>query len=745
MNTSCHVPEASVEALYHYRPLSDSDEIRLATLFPGAFHDPIQLHISHVHHAVHAQQYNTKISITDLKGTLPNNWEVHETTENQVFFYYEDDDGSNWKASWEHPDPSIDSSLYTIPGNDTELDSHSLRYEALSYTWGSIQDSEAALITDDTSAAFATLPIGLNLSSALRHLRYKDRSRALWVDAICINQSDMSERATQVKRMADIYQQASRVVVWLGPDDDSSALAIKTLDYLGRQVVTTKDSWIFCTPDSEEPYWCEASCKLPYSKETWEAISTLLARSWFERVWVIQEIQLANHHALIQCGTHEISWSNFRKAMVTLWNKNNMPSILPRSKLAFVEELTKNLKQASSLQILRLARNRRCNDPRDLIFALMGLFPRSFSEVLSPSYSATVDEVYKDVTIGHIGHAKRLDLLRNCNLTAPSQDKLISWVPDFSASWSWPKPIESQFAAGYSASIAKLLNSSTIEVMGVFCTIIKDVMPITSIPCLSHEGQYKVTNSVNDRASHKASDTHQPTSSEEGTYHNGEPLCDVYTKITAGNYLRERFPANNVPTLNEWASHLATHDLGISQAEHGNSVIGLSSFHEDYSRDLLRQRTFIRTTEGYLGLGPTDAHQGDVIVVLLGCDSPMALRPDSGTKYRVVGECYVYGLENARALLGPLEDHWTVQVLSEHRREYKFLNTETGVLTDDDPRLPSLEKNWERIMDIETTSGPTTFQLYKNKETGEIINYDPRMTLETFESKGITVENFALI
>jgi hypothetical protein len=326
MQSPGHYSGVSGQVPYLYKPLSHPREIRLAILPAGKFHEPIRLHISHAQHTVFAKQNNTKISITELKGTLPEKWNVYETIEGQAFFYYEEDDGSNWKATWEHPDPTFDNSLFSASGNNLEPSSHSLVYEALSYTWGSDQARVAVLITDDTSAVPAVLLIGSNLSSALRHLRYQDRSRSLWIDAICINQSDISERTAQVRRMAEIYEQASRVVVWLGPGDNSSALAIKTLDYLGRQVVTTTDMWMFCTPDSEEPYWCEANCKLPYDERTWEAISELLARPWFTRVWVIQEIQLANHDAVMQCGAHEISWSNFRKAIVTLWVSGNASS-----------------------------------------------------------------------------------------------------------------------------------------------------------------------------------------------------------------------------------------------------------------------------------------------------------------------------------------------------------------------------------------------------------------------------------
>lgn len=81
----------------------------------------------------------------------------------------------------------------------------------------------------------------------------------LWIDAICINQSDIKEREEQVARMAHIYKRARRVVVWLGDTDEdhNGGLALRTMDYLGRQVVVTHDGWSFADPDADEPYWCE--------------------------------------------------------------------------------------------------------------------------------------------------------------------------------------------------------------------------------------------------------------------------------------------------------------------------------------------------------------------------------------------------------------------------------------------------------------------------------------------------------
>lgn len=83
-------------------------------------------------------------------------------------------------------------------------------YDALSYCWG----SEAAPAT--ITCGSHTLAISLSLSLALRHLRLANAARRLWVDALCINQSDPLEKSVQIQQMMTIFEKAETVVAWLG-------------------------------------------------------------------------------------------------------------------------------------------------------------------------------------------------------------------------------------------------------------------------------------------------------------------------------------------------------------------------------------------------------------------------------------------------------------------------------------------------------------------------------------------------
>ncbi|KAF2140508.1 uncharacterized protein K452DRAFT_200416, partial [Aplosporella prunicola CBS 121167] len=86
------------------------------------------------------------------------------------------------------------------------------KYKALSYVWGSAKVLRP--ISLDGREYFVTA----NLAYALRRLRQRHSPRpvTLWIDALCINQSDNTERSCQVSLMRDIYMGAEEAYVYIG-------------------------------------------------------------------------------------------------------------------------------------------------------------------------------------------------------------------------------------------------------------------------------------------------------------------------------------------------------------------------------------------------------------------------------------------------------------------------------------------------------------------------------------------------
>ena len=107
-----------------------------------------------------------------------------------------------------------------------------------------------------------------------------------WIDAICINQDDTTERAHQVRLMAGIYRTAFDVLVWLGPAYENSDIAMAELE-------------------SHQGDWRAVR------KATWTlALGGLCSRSYWRRLWVLQELKLAKEKR-IMCGTKIIAWKSF--------------------------------------------------------------------------------------------------------------------------------------------------------------------------------------------------------------------------------------------------------------------------------------------------------------------------------------------------------------------------------------------------------------------------------------------------
>ena len=111
--------------------------------------------------------------------------------------------------------------LHLKPGDENDRIEGSLRlleldteppsqYDCVSYVWGNPKSTNSAIINDKD------VPVTKNLHDILRHIRSKAKTVVVWADAICINQSDPSEKSRQVAFMAEIYRHCSKVFVWLG-------------------------------------------------------------------------------------------------------------------------------------------------------------------------------------------------------------------------------------------------------------------------------------------------------------------------------------------------------------------------------------------------------------------------------------------------------------------------------------------------------------------------------------------------
>lgn len=87
-------------------------------------------------------------------------------------------------------------------------------YVAISYTWGSSVTPHQLLVND------GLLNITESAHDVLSSKPMMESGYFLWIDAVCINQSDIEEKSQQVRLMGEIYSRAEVVRIWLGPSSE---------------------------------------------------------------------------------------------------------------------------------------------------------------------------------------------------------------------------------------------------------------------------------------------------------------------------------------------------------------------------------------------------------------------------------------------------------------------------------------------------------------------------------------------
>ncbi|KAI1174997.1 heterokaryon incompatibility protein-domain-containing protein [Nemania sp. FL0916] len=262
-----------------------------------------------------------------LRITTGKNWFIQLERENEQQFQYsklgEDEIRILRLYQSKHPDEPLRADLFK-----RKLDDVAGGYEALSYCWGTqkatynihIRDLNATTPGRRNMAVTATpesmwqtavnaishtdFKIRRNLHDALLRLRSKYRDVYLWVDAICIDQSEKGkvEKAKQLAMMARIYNLASNVCVWLGEGYDGAESAF----CLVRDIMNYRNF--------------DEMILDPGAQEAWRNLISIMKAPWFGRRWVIQEIALSRD-ASIHCGDRSLHWDDFADAVSLLMEK----------------------------------------------------------------------------------------------------------------------------------------------------------------------------------------------------------------------------------------------------------------------------------------------------------------------------------------------------------------------------------------------------------------------------------------
>jgi hypothetical protein len=327
-------------------------------------------------------------------------------------------------------------------------------YKALSYVWGN--DQETLPISIDGRVYQVTV----NCHAALQRLRLAEEVVTLWIDSICINQTDVYEKSFQIVLMTDIYRLAEEVYVWLGRsrrerdanDEPEEVMAITLIKDLAksREIFDDPNEFIkVCTGGDEVDI-------------RWKALAKLFQHKWFERLWVQQEIVVAKRVkvlgltycipweylavAALAIEHHVKIWDNVSDSPENLiWNRGlkvrigevgHMNVIRRCWPQWFYDREARQVRGVSLLQLLQNTRHYKCLNPLDKCFAIFGLVGAEGLDLfmLQTNYRLSVEELYAFASWYMVKDTKDLEVLCLAGLgnhSAEADPKVPSWVVDW--------------------------------------------------------------------------------------------------------------------------------------------------------------------------------------------------------------------------------------------------------------------------------------------------------------------------
>jgi len=581
-------------------------------------------------------------------------------------------------------------------------------FMALSYVWGDASKRRELLVVEaedalcpPNPATTKRLSVTANLAEALQYFPWPDKHKIIWIDAICINQEDLVERAEQIKFMPRIYSSAGTVIAWLGAPTHDNNLAMTLLHRISESVHVDRESHEIYRKESEwttekgpmffyYQLFLDPNFPLPWDGPESQALESLFNRPWFERLWIRQEICLGGKRGVLLCGNSSIEWSAFENAAIFLDIKikdNGHPQLEQwRNRTALVVEVGRqNMSWLG--EMMRQMQRTSCTDPRDRVYGILGILPTGMlgmTEKIHPDYKKSVVQVYQEFLLAEITGVARTDLLSECLMPAhPTSTWSPSWVPNWSIKKESTITTMNQCADAQSAVDASLIDDKTLQITGVITATITDVIQIPPFIRRGEPTQEVVIPEAPPKLPPiivfvKEIGSRFDLSAAEHPFRLGrssafDALCYAFS---GGGHLKdhvsEEMSSDFLPSLAQFKRFfrfaLDYNQDGRSEHDLDADVKSQMLTCMSHMEKACRERALIITAEGYIGLGPVSTQLGDRIAVALGCMRPLVLRPDRHSegpaapkeikndnhKYNVVGTCHSHGLNWGEALLGPL-------------------------------------------------------------------------------------------
>ncbi|KAK0106269.1 hypothetical protein ONS96_003909 [Cadophora gregata f. sp. sojae] len=493
------------------------------------------------------------------------------------------------------------------------------------------------------------------------------QKRRIWIDAICVNQSDIDERNEQVRLMRRIYTETSRCFVWLGQfSEEEVKLGIEALMRLEQHrradEISTKVDPFALTKSINR--WIRSSPAI----ESLEALKALVESPWFSRVWVIQEITFPpcvtilygyttldwdftiaalDHVGMLSLYLRDTAHADRIRGLNTV--RSNRVEMSRRGGINLTAEI-----QDPWWKMLIQFRGFEATDPRDNVFALMSLVDIPDDGMFSvPDYHMAEAEVYRLFTKKMLCWTKSLEPLIYGISSAPG-GRQTRGLPARLPSWvvNWREALCSRPLTGrnFKAARSSLLDMEKIN----SCSdrLVLEGYPIDEITYISAPSPYEQSNVI-------------------GVPQRLEDWKSGISEFLSNSSLPSlEFDAAFYRTIMGGASELHSDRLDVQANEVGQIVSEYLALRDTtseakgrwvednitearfvaytivsgYISSACTRRRLTATTRQRIGLVPDNAEVGDSVFLLKGSDTPFVLRRKEEHTWLLIGHCYVDGV-----------------------------------------------------------------------------------------------------
>lgn len=616
---------------------------------------------------------------------------------------------------------------FSTHGSDTP------KYEAISYVWGPVLPDEPKIRIknkdDLVDAQPRYLTVRENLRCALQHLRSESAVRTLWIDAICINQEDESEKSQQVANMGSIYELAERVVIWFGPTVDGSDQVIALLNKLAKlaRYDFRKDLLSWAAGDAPPK-------DLAFSEKDLESLVLGVSNAWFDRVWTLQELGLANPDAaVIQWGPHSVPFCHLQTAVIVYQSffvdNEAHPAALRRSWSARRGKVLIFLMARFYLGLdfgpaMEAVRYRDCHDPRDRIYATLRICKPNLAVIPNYHPSFTAAALYQEVCLRQL-QEEGADILGSCEWPN-HMDGLPSWVPN----WHAKRVVHATFM-GHSSGL--LRNRYRQERPGeLICwghkfAEIDDLFDLGLSPASSDEA---VCSAVQKLLRWVANDFELDFNA----------LTQIALALFPEGILEYTWPldvdpSNGLVPFTEALGFLrgfvsADQDMTVKEDSKEEQSHEVSPLVARCIRERFTGRCFIKTSSSAFGSIISSAKVGDQLFAMPGCRYSIVLRHFSEKKFRLIGSGFVTSNMGGEALLGSLWGMREVRLTLEGG--YGYIGMLGGRPFRSDPRIEKLYSTTEAGAGVRAGDSIVISDMYR------------AVTVDVLREHGIAVEEITL-